>query len=118
MHINLCIDIKIKCCVFNDDIQGTAGVALAGIYASTRISGVDFTDLRIMFLGAGSASTGIADLICYALQAAGLSEEEARQRLWFVDRKGLLVKSRTEGIGEHNLPYMHEAEDMDFYYCN
>ena len=105
---------KNKVLCFNDDIQGTAGVALAGIYASTRISGVDFTDLRIMFLGAGSASTGIADLICYALQAAGLSEEEARQRLWFVDRKGLLVKSRTEGIGEHNLPYMHEAEDMDF----
>jgi malate dehydrogenase (oxaloacetate-decarboxylating)(NADP+) len=64
---------KILC--FNDDIQGTAGVALAGVYAATRLSGQRFADLRIMFLGAGSAATGIADLICYALQKEGLSME-------------------------------------------
>lgn len=98
---------------FNDDIQGTAAVALAGVYASTRISGVPFSDLRIMFLGAGSAATGIADLICYALQQEGLSEQEARKRLWFVDVNGLLVKGR-EDIMDHNEPYLHEHEPMSF----
>jgi malate dehydrogenase (oxaloacetate-decarboxylating)(NADP+) len=98
---------------FNDDIQGTAGVALAGIYASTRISGLNFKELKIMFLGAGSAATGIADLICHALQQEGLSESEARQRLWFVDIEGLLVKGR-KGLLPHNEPYMHEHEQLGF----
>lgn len=98
---------------FNDDIQGTAGVALAGIYASTKLSGHQFKDLKIMFLGAGSAATGIADLICYALQKEGLSEEEARTRLWFVDVEGLLVKGR-KNLLPHNEPYLHEHESVNF----
>lgn len=98
---------------FNDDIQGTAGVALAGVYASTRISNIPFNELRIMFLGAGSAATGIADLLCYALQKEGLSEEEARARLWFIDRKGLLVSSRSD-TREHNRPYLQSAPAMSF----
>jgi malate dehydrogenase (oxaloacetate-decarboxylating)(NADP+) len=102
---------KILC--FNDDIQGTAGVALAGVYASTRISNVPFSDLRILFLGAGSAATGIADLICYALQKEGLSEQQARERLWFVDQESLLVKSRNN-VGEHNLPYLQDEHAMSF----
>ena len=81
---------------FNDDIQGTAGVALAGVCASTRISGMAFKDLRIMFLGAGSAATGVADLITYAFQKEGFSKQEARQKLWFVDIEGLVVKSRND----------------------
>ena len=98
---------------FNDDIQGTAGVALAGIYASTRISGTPFRDLRFMFLGAGSAATGIGDLICYALQKEGLSEKEAQQRLWFVDLEGLLHKGR-ENCMEHILPYLQDVGAMSF----
>jgi malate dehydrogenase (oxaloacetate-decarboxylating)(NADP+) len=98
---------------FNDDIQGTAGVALAGVYASTRISGLNFKDMKIMFLGAGSAATGIADLICYALQQEGLSESEARQRLWFVDIEGLVVKDR-KGLLPHNEPYMHDHDHLGF----
>lgn len=98
---------------FNDDIQGTAGVALAGVYASTRISKLNFKDMRIMFLGAGSAATGIADLLCYALQQEGLSEDEARKRLWFVDVEGLVVKDR-KNLLPHNKPYMHEYEHLAF----
>lgn len=98
---------------FNDDIQGTAGVALAGVYASTRLSGLKFKDLRIMFLGAGSAATGIADLLCYALQKEGLSEASARKRLWFVDVEGLVVKGR-KGLLTHNQPYMHNHEPLGF----
>lgn len=98
---------------FNDDIQGTAAVALAGVYASTRISGKNFGDLKIMFLGAGSAATGIADLICAALEKEGLSNEDARKRLWFVDVEGLVVESRTD-LMPHNLPYAHDHTGSDF----
>jgi malate dehydrogenase (oxaloacetate-decarboxylating)(NADP+) len=98
---------------FNDDIQGTAGVALAGVYASTRISGVAFKDLRIMFLGAGSAATGIADLVTYAFQKEGFSEKEARNKLWFVDIEGLVVNSRNDLL-PHNLPYAHDHPPADF----
>lgn len=98
---------------FNDDIQGTAAVALAGVYASTRITKVPFSELRILFLGAGSAATGIADLIVTALVDEGLSLEEARRHLWFVDMHGLVVQSRTD-LMEHNLPYAHDQAPLDF----
>ena len=98
---------------FNDDIQGTAATILAGIYSSTRISGHNFADLRIMFLGAGSAATGMADLIHPALCKAGLSNNDALQRLWFVDQAGLLVKSR-QNLAEHILPYTQDHPAMSF----
>ena len=98
---------------FNDDIQGTAAVALAGVSASTRIIKRPFRDLRIMFLGAGSAATGIADLMAAALVSEGLSLEEARQRLWFVDVNGLVVKGRTD-LMSHNLPYAHDHRPLGF----
>jgi malate dehydrogenase (oxaloacetate-decarboxylating)(NADP+) len=98
---------------FNDDIQGTAAVALAGVYASTRITRVPFKDLTIMFLGAGSAATGIADLMTAALVDTGLSPDEARQHLWFVDVNGLVVKQRTD-LMEHNLPYAHDIKPLQF----
>ena len=98
---------------FNDDIQGTAAVALAGVYASTRISNKKFEDLKIMFLGAGSAATGIADLICAAFQQKGLSHDQARARLWFVDVEGLVVGSRSD-LMPHNLPYAHDHQGMNF----
>ena len=98
---------------FNDDIQGTAAVALAGLYASTRISGLRFEDLRVMFLGAGSAATGIADLTAEAFVATGLSRDEAVRRLSFVDLHGLLVASRAD-LQEHNLPYAHVGAAMGF----
>ena len=98
---------------FNDDIQGTAAVALAGVYSSTRVTGTPFRDLRIMFLGAGSASTGIADLMTGAFVDEGLTPDDARRHLWFVDLNGLVVKSRTDLLS-HNIPYAHDAAPMAF----
>ena len=98
---------------FNDDIQGTAAVALAGVYASSRLTGRAFRDLRIMFLGAGSAATGIADLMSSALVKEGLALGDARSRLWFVDKIGLVVKSRTD-LMPHNLPYAHDHPALAF----
>jgi malate dehydrogenase (oxaloacetate-decarboxylating)(NADP+) len=98
---------------FNDDIQGTAAVALAGVYSSTRITGVPFKDLRIMFLGAGSAATGIADLMTEAFVEAGLAVDEARRRQWFVDVNGLVVKTRRD-LMAHNLPYAHDHRPLGF----
>ncbi|WP_290696513.1 NAD-dependent malic enzyme [Lacinutrix sp.] len=98
---------------FNDDIQGTASVALAGVYASTRITNTDFKDLKIMFLGAGSAATGIADLMISAFMDAGLTKEEAAKHLWFVDINGLVVSGRDD-LMEHNMPYAHDHEQLNF----
>jgi malate dehydrogenase (oxaloacetate-decarboxylating)(NADP+) len=109
-HLNAYRD-RVLC--FNDDIQGTAAVALAGVYASTRISGLDFGNLTIMFLGAGSAATGIADLMVPAFMATGLTGDEARHRLWFVDEHGLLTQGRDD-LGPHNLPYAHKHAPASF----
>jgi malate dehydrogenase (oxaloacetate-decarboxylating)(NADP+) len=92
---------------FNDDIQGTAAVALAGILGALRLSGGKLRDQKILFLGAGEAGTGIAGLVTTAAMQEGLSEKEARALSWFVDSQGLVVKSR-EGLAGHKLPYAHD----------
>jgi malate dehydrogenase (oxaloacetate-decarboxylating)(NADP+) len=98
---------------FNDDIQGTAAVALAGIKTTTRISGVQFEDLRVMFLGAGSAATGIADLVVDALIASGISLDDARSRIALVDAGGLLVASRPS-LEPHNSAYGRDEPPASF----
>ncbi len=98
-----------RVCTFNDDIQGTAAVTLAGLYSALRITGGDLKEQRILFMGAGEAAIGIADLIVTALVEEGLSEAEARQRCWFMDSKGLVVSGRDD-LATHKRRYAHNYE--------
>ena len=99
-------------CLFDDDIQGTGAVAVAGLIASMRITGAKLADQKILFLGAGEAGIGIADVFVAALREEGMSEDEARKHCWFVDSRGLLCAGR-DNIALHKEPYAHEHEYID-----
>jgi malate dehydrogenase (oxaloacetate-decarboxylating) len=88
---------------FNDDIQGTAAVALGAILSAVRVAGSSLRNQEIIFLGAGSASTGVADYLRAALVTEGLSQEEAGSRFWMVDRDGLLHSGRTDLTPEQRI---------------
>lgn len=98
---------KDKICTYNDDIQGTAAVALAGIYGALKITGQKLIDQRFLFMGAGSAGTGIAELISEAMVLEGLSIDEARARCWLFDVNGLMVNSRND-IADFQKPFTHD----------
>jgi malate dehydrogenase (oxaloacetate-decarboxylating)(NADP+) len=97
---------------FNDDIQGTAAVALAGIFSALRITGQPLTDQRFLFMGAGEAAVGIADLISSAMEKNGLSATEAKKRCWLFDSQGLVVGGR-EKLASHKAAYAHDHVPVD-----
>ncbi|HDV5710470.1 TPA: NAD-dependent malic enzyme [Legionella pneumophila] len=87
---------KDQLCTFNDDIQGTASVAVAAILAATRVTNTPLKEHRVALLGAGSAGCGISEQLVHAMMNQGLSEEEARSRFYLVDRYGLLHDEMTD----------------------
>jgi malate dehydrogenase (oxaloacetate-decarboxylating)(NADP+) len=95
---------KVSC--YNDDIQGTGSITVAGLINAVRIKGEKLKDQRVLFLGAGSAGVGIADMIASAMKLEGLSEEQARTRISLFDVNGLLELSRTDLISEQRV-YAH-----------
>ena len=97
---------------FNDDIQGTAAVALAGVLSALRVTGAKLTDQQFLFLGAGEAAVGIANLIASAIEANGLSEAEARKRCWLFDSQGLVVSGRQK-LASHKVAYAHDHPPID-----
>ncbi len=94
-------------CTFNDDIQGTAAIALAGIFAALRLTGQKLTEQRFLFLGAGSAATGIAGLISRAMAQEGMDIAAGRRRNAMFDVNGLLVASRTD-LADFQQPFAQD----------
>jgi len=99
-----------KVCTYNDDIQGTAAVALAGLYAGLKITGGKLAEQRFLFLGAGSAATGIAELIAQAMVKEGVEIREARQRNILFDKDGLLTQKRH--VADFQAPFAINHEPM------
>ncbi len=103
-----------RTCTFNDDIQGTAGIALAGIYAALRITKQKLTAQRFLFLGGGSAGTGIAELISQAMAMEGMDITTARSRNALFDVHGLLVKSRTD-LADFQKPFVQDRAPISTF---
>jgi malate dehydrogenase (oxaloacetate-decarboxylating)(NADP+) len=103
-----------KVCVYNDDVQGTAGITLAGMINAAKLKGTKLNHEKYLFLGAGSAGIGLANLLCSALVAQGMGLKEAQSRVYMFDINGLLEASRTDLL-DFQKPYAHQhAPTRDF----
>lgn len=99
--------------VFNDDIQGTAAVVLAGLISALKLLGGSLADHTFLFLGAGEAGTGIAELIALEMSRRSKTPlEETRKKIWLTDSKGLIVSSRKESLQHFKKPWAHEHEPV------
>jgi malate dehydrogenase (oxaloacetate-decarboxylating)(NADP+) len=115
--VHLLARYRDKVCCYNDDIQGTGSVTLAGLLAALRVTGADIRNQRIFFFGAGSAAIGLAGLIASAMLQRGLSLKEAQERIWMFDGNGLLEPSRTD-LFDFQQPYAHpHAPSRDLVAC-
>jgi malate dehydrogenase (oxaloacetate-decarboxylating)(NADP+) len=103
-----------KYCVYNDDVQGTAGITLAGMINAAKLKGTKLKDEKYLFLGAGSAGIGLANLLCSALVAQGMTLKEAQSHVYMSDINGLLESTRTDLV-DFQKPYAHKhAPTRDF----
>ncbi len=103
-----------KYCVYNDDVQGTAGIVLAGMINAAKIKGTKLSDEKYLFLGAGSAAIGLANLLCSAMVKEGLTLQQAQSRIYMFDINGLLDTTR-EDLFDFQKPYAHKhAPTRDF----
>jgi malate dehydrogenase (oxaloacetate-decarboxylating)(NADP+) len=103
-----------KYCVYNDDVQGTAGIVLAGMINAAKLKGTNLKDEKYLFLGAGSAAIGLADLLCSALVAQGMTLKAAQARVYMFDINGLLESTRKDLV-DFQMPYAHQhAPARDF----
>jgi malate dehydrogenase (oxaloacetate-decarboxylating)(NADP+) len=103
-----------KYCVYNDDVQGTAGIVLAGMINAAKIKGKKLSDEKYLFLGAGSAGIGLADLLCSAMTGEGLTLQQAQSQVYMFDINGLLEDTRTDLV-DFQKPYAHRhAPTRDF----
>jgi malic enzyme len=109
--------VRDRLCTFNDDIQGTAAVVVAGVFAALRMTGQAMRDQRIVLGGAGASAQGIANLLVSALRDAGLSSEEARQRICTVDSRGLVTQARAE-LEDFKAAYARPVEEVAGYTCS
>lgn len=98
-------------CMFNDDIQGTAAVVVAGLLASTRVTKKKLSQEKIVFLGAGGAATGVAEMCVRQMMDEGLTEEQACGRIFMVDIDGLITKSRVKSLGERHVKFAKDLPD-------
>jgi malate dehydrogenase (oxaloacetate-decarboxylating)(NADP+) len=101
-----------RICSFNDDIQGTGAMGLAGLRGALRITGSRLADQRLLFFGAGEANTGIGTMVVAAMVREGAGEGEARSRCWFIDSKGLVTRGRTD-LAEHKRPFAKDHAPLD-----
>lgn len=99
---------KDKCLCFNDDIQGTATVAVTGVYSALRVTKQKLADQRFLFLGAGEAATGVAELLVDAMVAEGMDRAEALKHCCLFDSKGLVTSTRGDKLAHNKVPFAHD----------
>uniref|UniRef100_A0A1I8BK30 Malic enzyme n=1 Tax=Meloidogyne hapla TaxID=6305 RepID=A0A1I8BK30_MELHA len=102
-------------CTFNDDIQGTASVSVAGLIAAARITGQKISDMKFLFHGAGTAAVGCAELLVEKMYSEGLSKEKARERIFLVKTDGLIIKKR-QTLSEQQVPFAKDGPDLKDLY--